>query len=223
MASILQLLTGVLRYFPNIMMMTLLVGGIMLAKLSWIWIAAGGLVVAIIVLTAQFLLNKISGDYFNIPGINVIDMCSILPRTSADKYSLIPSLWVTLTTFFGAYIVINAANIYSTNPSAKPKDATPVQQRKGMGLISMLAAILLLVVLLLGRYFTGCEVQLSGPAGSAVGFFSFLLSIGIGAGMAFGWWHMLAAGGTSNSDIHGVMAGLTPGGLRAGAMACRMT
>ena len=143
--------------------------------------------------------------------------------TSADKYALIPSLWVTLTTFVGAYIVINAANIYTTNPSAKPKDSTPVQQRKGMGLISMLAAVLLLVVLLLGRYFTGCEFQLSGPAGSAVGFFSFLLSIGIGAGMAFGWWHMLAASGTSNSDIHGVMAGLTPGGLSAGAMACRMT
>jgi hypothetical protein len=218
-ASILQLLSGVLRYFPNVILMTLLVGGILLAKLSWIWIAAGGIVVALIVLTAQFLLGKVSGELFNVPGINVIEMCSILPRTSADKFYLLPSIWIAMTSFFGIYIILNAANIYTTNPNAKSKDALPVQQRKGMGLISMLAAIILLVVLLLGRYVTGCEFGKSPWIGLA----TYLLSIGVGGGMAFGWWQMLTASGTSNSDIHGVMLGLTPGGVRAGALACKMS
>lgn len=218
-SSITQLLSGVLRYFPNIMLMTFLVGGIMLAKLSWIWVAAGGLVVALIVLTGQFLLGKISGELFDVPGINVLEMCSILPRTTTDRFFLLPSMWVSVTTFFAAYIIFNAATIYTTNPTAKPKDALPVQQRKGMGLISMLATVLLLAVLLLGRIVTGCEF----PGGRAwVGVLTFLLSIGLGVGMAYGWHQMLSASGTSNADVHAVMAGLTPGGLRAGALACKM-
>jgi hypothetical protein len=218
-SSMLQLLGGVLRYFPNVILMTLLVGGIFLAKLSWIWIAAGGIVVALIVLTAQYLLDKVSGDLFNVPGINVIEMCSILPRTSADKFFLLPSTWIAMTAFFGVYIILNAANIYTTNPSSKPKEAIPVQQRKSMGLISMLASIILLVVLLLGRYVTGCEFGKNPWIGLA----TYLLSIAVGGGMAFGWWSMLNSSGTSNSDIHGIMAGLTPGGLRAGALACKIS
>jgi hypothetical protein len=223
-ASIMQLLSGVLRYFPNVLMMTFLVGGILLAKLSWIWVAAGGLVVAVMILFAQFLLGKISGDVFNVPGINVVEMCSILPRTTSDKFFLLPSMWISLTAFFGAYIIFNASTIYTTNPSSKPKDALPVQQRKGMGLISMLASILILAVLLLGRFFTGCEF----PPGDSmksniIGTATFLLSIGLGVGMAYAWHKMLSASDTSNADVHGVMAGLTPGGLRAGALACKMT
>jgi len=218
-SSILQLLSGVLRYFPNVILVTLLVGGILLAKLSWIWIAAGGIVVALIVLTAQFLLGKVAGDLFDVPGINIMEMCSIIPRTSADKFSLVPSTWVAMTAFFGIYIILNAASIYTTSPSAKPKDALPVQQRKGMGLISMLSAIILLAVLLLGRYMTGCEF-VKNPW---IGMMTYVLSIAIGGIMAYGWWEMLSASGTSNSDIHGIMMGLTPGGLRAGALACKMS
>jgi hypothetical protein len=218
-ASIVQLLGGVLRYFPNVMLVTLLVGGILLAKLSWIWIAAGGIVVALIVLTAQNLLGKVSGDYFNIPGINVMEMCSLMPRVASDRFFLLPSTWIAMTSFFGIYIILNAASIYTTNPTSRPKDALPVQQRKGMGLISMVATILLLTVLLIGRYATGCEFGKD----TFVGVATYLLSIAVGGGMAYAWWQMLTASGTSNSDIHGVMLGLTPGGLRAGALACKMS
>lgn len=219
MASIKQLMSGVLRYFPNVMLMALLVGGILLAKLPWIFTAAGGLVVAVVILIIQFLLGKVTGDTLTVPGINVMEMCSILPTARADKYMLLPSMWVAMTAFFCTYIVFNAASIYTTNPTAKPNDATPVQQRKGLGLISMLAAILLLVVLLVGRYVTGCELT----NGTIFGILSFVVSAGLGVAIAYGWWSMLSASGTSNADVHGVMSGLTPGGLRAGALACKMS
>jgi hypothetical protein len=38
----------------------------------------------------------------------------------------------------------------------------------------------------------------------------------IGGGVAYGWWHLLAACGADiNPDIHGVMIGLGPADLRA--------
>jgi hypothetical protein len=44
-----EVLSGILRYFPNTMTMTLIVAGIMLAKISWLLVALGGIVVAIAV------------------------------------------------------------------------------------------------------------------------------------------------------------------------------
>jgi hypothetical protein len=115
-----------------------------------------------------------------------------------------------MSTFFVTVIFTNALNIYTTSPQKKSKEAIAVQQRKGMGLISMLAILLLFVFLMVPRYNTNCETLLGMILGAVVG-------IGIGVG----WWKLLdACGADVYPDIHGVMLGLKPGFLREHPVAC---
>jgi hypothetical protein len=82
-----------------------------------------------------------------------------------------------------------------------------------MGLISMLATLILLVVLVGPRLLTGCEhwggVVLGGILGLLV---------------AVAWWYILnACGSDVLPDIHGVMLGLNPSTQKQVAMACLAT
>lgn len=208
-ANILDLLGGILRYFPNTMIATLLVGGIALGKMSWILIAIGGMLAAIAALTLQYALFQ-SFHLGTLPGAAVLEMCSILPAASG-AYLTLPSLWMTLTSFFATYILTNAAVVYTTVPAQATSTALPVMQRKGVGLISMLAASLLALFLVVPRFRTGCETV----AGSLTG-------LGLGAVLGWAWWNVLNASGPDvYPDIHGVMIGLKPGALRTGPLACR--
>jgi hypothetical protein len=208
MATILELLSGVLRYFPSILTVTLLVVGILTAKLSWIVVAAGGILVAIVALTFQYVLQKAFG-VGPIPGAAILEACSLLPTTRGDFY-VVPSVWMSMSIFYSTYIFLNALNIYKSKPEKKSVDALPVQQRKGLGLISMLAILLLFVVIVGARFVSPCE---------STGGTLFALLIGIGG--AYGWWQFLTACGADvYPDIHGVMIGLKPGDLRTQAKVC---
>lgn len=209
MTPVLELLQYVLRYFPNTVGATLFVVGIATGKMAWVLTAIGGLVVAILTLTLQYVLNK-TLDIGAMPGAAVIEACSILP-VAKGAYATIPSLWITLTTFFATFIFVNAMNVYKTTPAKVSRDATAVQQRKGVGLISMLAAVLLLVFMALPRAFGACENTIGIVTGLALGIF-----------MGIGWWTILnACGPDVFPDIHGVMIGLKPGALRTNPMACK--
>jgi hypothetical protein len=123
-----------------------------------------------------------------------------------------PSLWIALTSFFTTYIFTNALNVYSQTPlNTKAAFSISVQQRKGVGLISMLAIIVLAFFLVVARYMsTDCETILGIILG---------LTLGIGAGYC--WWLLLdACGSDVYPDIHGVMMGSKPGLLRNGPVAC---
>ena len=208
-ANVLDLLSGILRYFPNTMIATLLVGGIALGKMSWILIAVGGILAAIAALTLQYALFQ-SFHLGTLPGAAVLEMCSILPAASG-AYLTLPSLWMTLTAFFTTYILTNASVVYSTTPAQATSTALPVLQRKGVGLISMLAMTILFLFLAVPRFRTGCETV----AGSLSG-------IGLGAVLGWAWWNVLNASGPDvYPDIHGVMIGLKPGALHKSPMACR--
>lgn len=212
MATIVEVLSGVLRYFPNTMIVTLLVVGIVTAKLSWIFIALGGLVLAVAVLTMQYVAGKAFkvGDVAGgMPGVAVLQACSLIPIADGATYSAVPSLWMALSSFFAAYIFMNAINVY-TAQSSRPRDAIPVQQRKGIGMISMLASILLFLFLMVPRFRTSCETL----GGTIVG-------VGLGTVFAWIWWKILDACGSSVfPDIHGVMLALKPGALHTAPVAC---
>jgi hypothetical protein len=208
-ANVLDLLSGILRYFPNTMVATLLVGGIALGRVSWLLVAIGGILAAIAALTLQYALFK-SFNLGPMPGAAVLEMCSILPAASG-AYLTLPSLWMTMTSFFVTYILTNASVVYSTAPAQATSTALPVLQRKGVGLISMLAVTLLFLFVAVPRFMTGCETV----AGSLTG-------VGLGAVLGWAWWSVLNAGGPDvYPDIHGVMAGLKPGALHKSPMACR--
>jgi len=213
MATIVELLSGILRYFPNTMIVTMLLVGAVTGKLSWIFVAVGGILLAAAVLTIQYVMGRalgVDGIMEGVPGAALLDACSLIPIAEGATYSAVPSLWMALSAFFATYVLINAANVYTAQPVGKSPDALPVQQRKGIGMISMLAVAVLFVFLLLPRFRTGCETL----AGTGIG-------IALGIVGAWGWWKLLYACGSSVfPDVHGVMMGLTPGSLRVAPVAC---
>jgi hypothetical protein len=208
MGSVVELLSGILRLFPNTIIATLFVVGIATGKISWIFIGVGALLMTVATLVVQYILSK-TINFGPMPGAEVMEACSILP-TAAGAYTTTPSLWIALSTFLVSYIFINASNIYATKPHRKSQDAISVQQRKGTGLISMLAVCLLFLFLLVPRWNTTCETLIGMLLGAAMG---------IAGGWI--WWKVLdACGPDVYPDIHGVMMGLKPGGLRTGPVAC---
>jgi len=210
--SVANILSGVLRYFPNTIIVTLFFIGIAMGKLAWIFVAIGGLLVTLLTLVVQHIFLKAVPVTLGIPGENsaVIEACSILPIAEGGTYSAVPSLWVSLSSFIATYIFVNAANIYSQAPARVNRNKLAVQQRKGMGFISMIAAALLFIFLLVPRYWTTCETILGIVTG---------LFLGIGSGWL--WWEILnACGSDVYPDIHGVMIGLKPGSLHTNPVAC---
>lgn len=222
MSSIVEILAGILRYFPNVMIVSLFVLGITTGKLAWILVAIGGILVTILTLVVQYLLGKSMGigPLTDRPGATIIEACSLLPVAIGSEYSAMPSLWTAVSVFFATYIFMNASNIYTQTPARINKEKLAVQQRKGVGLISMLAVTLLTVFLLVPRSWSPCEskVRIIGidiPIGMLVG-----AVVGIATGYI--WWKVLdACGPDVYPDIHGVMIGLKPGTLRTNPMACK--
>jgi len=206
---VVELLSGILRFFPNTIIATLFILGITLGKLSWILIAVGGLIVTILTLTIQYVFLK-ANLATGMSGVSIMEACSLLPTAGDGPYMDTPSLWISLSSFIATFIFVNARNVYVQNPVRVSKDRISVQQRKGTGIISMLAVCVLFVCLLVPRWWTTCE----SVAGTIFG-----LLIGISSG--FLWWHLLnACGADVFPDIHGVMIGLRPGMLKTNPVAC---
>ena len=208
MTTISEVLSGVLRYFPNTMTISLLLLGAMLGKISWVLIATGGIALTILILTAQYAFGR--AGFGEMPGAAVIQACSLLP-VNDGIYSTLPSLWVALTTYYLAYILTNAGNIYSAAPPKNiSKNSIAVAQRKSVGVISIVSVSLLFLFFLVPRYMTNCETV-----------FGLISGLVIGAGMGVGWWYFLdACNSEVYPDIHGVMIGLKPGALHTSPMVC---
>ena len=209
MSAIAEMLGGMLQFFPNMMLITLFVVGVTTGKLAWILFAIGGVLVAMGTLTTQYLMTKAFG-IGPMPGLAVLKTCSMIPIIDTQEYTNVPSLWTAMSTFFATFIFINAYHIYSARIKHGSKEITPVQQRKGIGLISMFSAIILFVFLLVPRYWTTCET-IPGM----------LTGLAIGGTAAYGWWKLLSACGADvYPDVHGVMIGLRPASLHNNPVAC---
>jgi hypothetical protein len=217
MASVIELLSGIVRFFPNTMIATLFVVGVAIGRISWVLVALGGILTAGIVISIQYIFTK--GFHLGeVRDADIIAACSLLPSTKNEVFSQMPSLWMALTAFFATYIFMNARSVYSTPAQTPPgstvnmNDVITVQQRKGVGLISMLAISTLALFLIIPQIRSACEST-----------FGAVLGLALGIAMGSGWWHALAANGPNvYPDIHGVMIGLQPGPLRtsAAALAC---
>lgn len=211
MSHIAELLSGVMRYFPNMMAVTLFVLGVTTGRITWILVAIGSVIVIIATLTLQYLVSRLT-NVKPLSGAAIMEACSLLPISGSD-YAAVPSLWVALSAFFATYIFVNANNIYTVNPTRVHKDKLAVQQRKGMGLISMIAIILLFVLIMFPRWRTTCETTIG-----------VILGLVIGCAGGYGWWAILnACGSNVFPDIHGIMLGLAPGKLHTNPRVCTPT
>ena len=215
MNSITELLSGIMRFLPNTLTAALLILGISLGKIAWVLIAVCAIALTILVLALQYVLSKFST--FGIEeSTAILYTCSILPikngSEAANIFSTIPSVWMTLAAFYMTYILTNAAHIYTTKPTKLASEAIAVQQRKGIGLISILATSVLFLFFIVPRFMSQCEGRYK------VGAF-----IGVALGSIFGWasWKFLhACNSNLYPDIHGVMIGLKPGDLHTTPRAC---
>lgn len=195
-SPILEVLGGIYHYLPNTFTTSLLVLGVFLGKISWVLIAAGAIVLTILVSVAQYGIG-----YGAIPGAAAVAACSIIP-SNADSFKTIPSLWMATALFYMTFIITNATNIYSTRPTSITSSALTVQHRKGVGVVSIVTTVILLAFMIIPRFATStCESTFGAILGGL---------IGIGAGYA--WWRLLdLCGADVYPDIHGVMIGLRPG------------
>jgi len=217
-----ELITGIGRYFPNTMFAISLIGGLALGNLPWVLMGVGALILSLFFLAVQGFIGSwtfFTNWYPRSADAAILQACSIVPLASSSTLYFLPSLWVTLTTYFAVMILQNASAVYTAPASKMPTEALPVQHRKSVGMVSMLAVLLLFVLLLAFRLRTGCEYTWNGlgfpiPTGTLIG-------IAVGVGSAYTW--RAAIGATNSSvftDIHGVMAGLQPGTLRTNPLAC---
>ena len=190
------------------MTVTLFVLGVTTGRLTWILVSLGSVIVIIATLTLQHLISRLT-SVKPLSGAAIMEACSLLP-IAGSEYAAVPSLWVALSAFFATYIFVNANNIYTKTPTQVNKDKLAVQQRKGMGLISMVAIILLFALIMFPRWRSSCETMLGVITG---------LIIGCGGGYV--WWLILnACGSNVFPDIHGVMLGLAPGKLHTNPRVC---
>jgi hypothetical protein len=214
MSGLMDMLTGIHRYFPNTMIVGLIVLGLALVRVSWVLVGIGGIIMAIILIAIELALPVIPffGDKVKTtqtPGL--MEACSISPISSGGSYEMIPSYWFGITAYFLSYIISNAVSVYTKNPTKQPNTAIAVQQRKGLGVISILAVSMIGLILLFGRFISPCE--------SWIGMIMGLL---LGAGWGYLWWFILNKQGNDIfQDIHNVMIGLQPGDLRTGPVACK--
>lgn len=213
-AGYVDILLSAANYFPTAIGVTLGVGGLATARMPWVITALGMAVLGTLMIAFHMLLGKtpLKSIPSELTGRRIYEVCSLAPlpgSTDEDAYFSVPSMWVTLTTFVLMVIMLSAGNVATKNPTAASKEALPVQQRKGVGTLSLLAAVILFLFMLILRVRTGCETIV----GILVG-----IAIGIGFGVA--WWSIMRVGGPAVWDIHGVMLGTQPGSLRTGPLAC---
>ena len=209
MPAVVDFFHHMLRSFPNTVCITLIVAGIALGQIAWLVVALGAVALAIVTMGLQFVAFQ-SLAIGRRPGSALFEACSILPTNTGADYSNAPSLWIALTSYFAAYIVSNAIHIYTARPSSSlARETTAVAQRKGVGLISALAVVVLFLFLVVTRWMSVCESHSGVFAG---------LVLGVVFGVGW-WWFLYATGGVAVSDIHGVLRGLS-GVQHLGAQAC---
>lgn len=219
MGVVSDFLSGIHRYFPTMMTTTLIVVGILLAKINWILVGLGSLVVASLVMLFQWFFsgNRMGHSAFgdwDLNGAAILEVCGLLPAATGGTYTRLPSLWFALMSFYMAYILKNAISVYTTKPAtAAAAASSSAQHRKGVGIISILTTVIMFLVLAVARMTTSCEHW-----GGAI------LGIIIGGGIGVLWWYLLSTGGADYyPDIHSVMIGLQPGPVHGSAVACART
>jgi hypothetical protein len=207
--GILDIVLSTAQYFPTAVGVTLGVAGLATARLPWLFAASGLVPLAFLIWVLQIFAFKITGQHTTAG--HIYEMCSLAPIPGpTPRYAYAPSTWMTLTAYLITVLMASASVVATSKPASTTTNAAlPVQQRKGVGTLSILACVILTLFLLLLRYRTGCE----GIIGLISGFI-------LGGSFGALWWAVMRAGGPAAWDVHGVMLGTQPGSLRTTPLAC---
>ena len=130
------------------------------------------------------------------------EVCAIYPTLDNKipvELNVVPSMWLTMMSFFFSYLFSNAHVLYKTQEvSRAPKSA--VLARKSQAMSSMILLAVLGAIILVMRYATGCETGLG-----------VILSCILGSTIAYGWYSFMRSCGLGRlDDIFGISNRILP-------------
>jgi len=210
-------LYGGISTLPLTIAGTLSILGLFTGNYAIIFFLLGYLILAPLGAT---LLNSIGGYIFG--GFNIFkaktgDNCKlVIPYStlnssgnSNDSSAVISTNWLAMSTFFVGYLFTNSLELYSResedtslkiDTSSISDINTMVSNRKSQAIIAMASIIFFTLVILIFRYYTGCE-SILGMIITTVGFVY----------LGNGWYKILSMVGEDRlSDLFGIANRLLP-------------
>ncbi len=181
-----EFLLGAYHDLPNVLMMGSLILGGMSGYLPLIWMGLGLIANAGIIQLIQILLKTIfdtsSDSYFTVSNAFA---CSIYnqgmtPDSASKPLFVMPSHWLAGSSFFVVFSIYNAIRVALRKPVPGASDRM-VSVRRAFTMTVLIIGIFFMA-LILGRGLSGCETWIGGSLG-----------VVLGAGIAIGYWHLLAA------------------------------
>jgi uncharacterized membrane protein len=152
----------------------------------------------------EFLFKKLDGTRSVMDWIQVdnSDVCSLVPGKtdySVPFLGVAPSLWMSHTVFFFAFLLSNAVTLYTMKP-AENADSEKVERRKSQTLLSIiLTSVLTVVLLLMRKFLVGCETWI----GMAI-------AIALMGPLGYGWYRLARECSAKDSDIFGIVQSILP-------------
>jgi hypothetical protein len=211
-AGIQDIVLSTARFFPTAVGVTLGIAGLATGRIPWVLVTLGLILIAGIARATQAIFSKWSQAT---TAGHIFETCSLAPIPGTDTiYGYLPSMWMTLTAYLLTVFLSSGIVVATAKPATKTaNEALPVQQRKGVGTLSIIACAVLLFFMILLRYRSGCE-----------GLLGLITGLILGVLFGLGWWHVvMRVGGPAVWDVHGVMLGTQPGSLRTSPLACLPT
>lgn len=185
-----------------------MIGGLLFARLPWIFVAMGGVFVFLIVRAFHMIFKEglgiqptdPLGPIFYSSAANDM-MCNpimyFVDPNSPNRMNN-PSLWTALTVYFASFIIYNSFRLYSMPTDGKPTE--PAQRRVFVTLRSVVVSIVFLFLAMFIRYRSGCENEIGMCLGAALGLSS-----------AIGIWHLIDFCNTRlQGDLMGILQSSAP-------------
>ena len=199
------------RSLPTIMAGTTLILGLTQGNLNFLFFFVG---LAILAPTAALIANILIEFVFSkFPSMIPAELwavkggdsgqCAMLPLLTAGKLpdiiSVVPSYWLTMISFFYAYLFVNAYTLYNKQADSKASKEL-VEARKSQAMMAMNIVIGLGIITTILRYMSSCETGLG-----------VLFSLGLGGSLAYGWYNfMLKCGLGRLDDLFGISNRILP-------------
>jgi hypothetical protein len=202
-----EFLLGSYHDLPNVLMMGSLVLGGMSGYLPLIWMGIGLIANAGILQVFQSFLRILfeNSDYQSHISTDNAFACAIYnqgmtPDAAKQPLYVAPSHWLGGATFFTVFSIYNAIRVALRKPVPGAEDRA-VAVRRAFSM-SVLVIGMFFMALVLGRGFSGCETWLGGSLG-----------VVLGAGVAIGYWHLLASCNQGRvPDVLQIINSLPPAG-----------
>jgi hypothetical protein len=208
-----QTIFHLFRGLPLTLLSTLLLLGSFQGNVNYILFGLGlGLLVPLLVFGSTMvldfafeLLGKVSKDtatyltpFFYLDYGSLCTFMDVVPTGSPKPVMSVPSYWVSMISFFFIYLILNANDLY-TRKIPKESDPIGVNARKTRMAMSMTVLSIVFVLVLSVRYaIMKCDTTLG-----------FLTSIGLGGGLAYGWYTFVRNCGVGHfDDIFGISSRL---------------